>query len=104
MSRERAYSGQFSLKFTFGPDAPGKMSWAEQRFKFGEYLPAVWVEYMLYVPANFYHRLQADGSENNKFASFWRDDYGEPSDWQFAFEYTPSKGEGRRQQAAPAHE
>jgi hypothetical protein len=87
VSSDRAFSGTYSLKFSFGlpPDPPGQDSWAEARLGFGEYLPAVWVEYMLYVPSNFVHRT--DPPSNNKFFMAWRDTYGSGGDWRAGYEY-----------------
>jgi hypothetical protein len=75
VSAARAYSGTYSLKFSYGPDAQGQDSWAEQRFVLGGYLSELWVEYYLHVPSNYYHRNDVS-SDNNKFLSIWRDQYG----------------------------
>jgi hypothetical protein len=81
-----ALSGNYSLIFTFGPNAPGIDSFAEQRFDMGRYLAEVWVEYQLYVPANFVHR--DDSPSNNKFFTLWRDVYSDPAGtWQILYEF-----------------
>jgi hypothetical protein len=70
VSSDNSHSGKYSLKFVFGPDAPGEDSWAEHRFHFGEQLSSVWIEYQLFVPSNYYHRND-DGTDNNKFFRLW---------------------------------
>lgn len=89
VSNTRAFSGAYSLKFGFGPDAatPGDDSSSEQRFVLGAYLSEVWVEYMLYVPTNFYHRKVPGDTHNNKFFVLWRDTYSGSSDWLVDVEF-----------------
>jgi uncharacterized protein YjdB len=96
VSSDRAFSGTYSLKFSFGlpPDLLGDDSWAEARLGFGEYLPAVWLEYRLYVPANFTHRN--DQPANNKFFMIWRDTYGSGGDWRAGYEYNEDGNGGSR--------
>jgi hypothetical protein len=80
----------WGLQFRYGPDADGADSSAEQRFNMGRDLAAVWIEYSLYVPANFAHRSQAS-STNNKFLMIWNTTYGSGSGtWQAGYEYTRS--------------
>lgn len=67
-------SGDYALRFRFGPDADGADSTAEQRFNMGRNLSEVWIEYYLWVPANYVHRAQAS-STNNKFFRLWGDSY-----------------------------
>lgn len=57
------------VELDFGPDANGADSTAELNFDFGEDLSEVWVQYDLYVPANYTHRSQS-GVTNNKFFQF----------------------------------
>lgn len=87
VSSERAFSGSFALRFRFGPDSLGKDSSAEQRFNMGRYLSGYWVDYMLYVPANFVHR--AESPNNNKFFMTWRDTYSDATGgtWRVGYEY-----------------
>ena len=61
------FSGTKSVKFIFGPDLAGQDSRSELPFAFGANLSELWVEYWLYVPANYYHRTDPPSS-NNKFA------------------------------------
>lgn len=87
VSPERAFSGTHALRFRFGPDTVGGDSGAEQRFDMGRYLNEYWVEYMLFVPANFVHR--ADSPNNNKFFMTWRDTYSDVAGgtWRVGYEY-----------------
>lgn len=87
VSSARSVSGDYSLAFTFGPDAPGEDSYSEQRFNMGRYLSEYWVEYMLFVPSNFVHR--GDSPNNNKFFMTWRDTYSDVSGgtWRIGYEY-----------------
>jgi hypothetical protein len=87
VSTANPYSGNYSLRFRFGPDAPGEDSWSEQRFNMGRYLSEYWVDYMLYVPSNFVHR--AESPNNNKFFMTWRDTYSDVSGgtWRIGYEY-----------------
>lgn len=71
VSSERARNGRYSLRFRFGGSAPGGDAWAEQRFDMGRYVSELWLEYELYIPANFKHRDEAP--HNNKFLALWRD-------------------------------
>ncbi len=87
VSRENAYTGSFALRFEYGPNAPGADGWSEQRFDMGQYLSDVTMEYMLFIPANFRHRLD-DGATNNKFLMLWRDNYGSlKGTWQIGWEF-----------------
>lgn len=80
-------SGTHSLIFTYGPNAPGQDSWAEQRFVLGSYVSELYIEYYLYAPANYVHRNDAPG--NNKFLALWRDVYEDfnGGTWRVLFEY-----------------
>ncbi len=71
VTTEQAHSGRYSLKFVYGPDAPGEDSWAEHRFRLGDGVQEVWVEYYVRAPLNYAHR-DDQGSDNNKF--FFVDD------------------------------
>lgn len=73
VSDERARSGRYSLRFAFGPDAPGEDSWAEQRVALGRPMTVVWVSYALYVPPNYAHR--SDSPSNNKFFALYHAPY-----------------------------
>jgi uncharacterized protein YjdB len=98
VSSAKAFSGTHSLEFVYGPDAltAADDSDAEQRFHFGAYLTEVWVEYMLYVPSNYFHRavLGVGDTFNNKFISFWRDDYVSATDFRIRIEDYPNGGGG----------
>lgn len=87
VSTEKAFSGSHALRFEYGPAAFGKDSWSEQRFDMGRYVSDVTIEYQLFVPSNFKHRLD-DEITNNKFIILWRDTYGDFSGtWQVGWEY-----------------
>ncbi|HEX2189965.1 MAG TPA: hypothetical protein VHG51_13755 [Longimicrobiaceae bacterium] len=94
VSREKARSGSYSLKFLFGADRTCDDSWAEQRFQLGEDLREVWIEYYIYFPngteglgAKYHHRqpmkktstgtcsTTPDVDTNNKFLALWDLDY-----------------------------
>ncbi|MCO4100680.1 MAG: hypothetical protein HEQ38_15090 [Gemmatimonas sp.] len=72
ISTERAFSGSYAMRFQFNGSAPGGQAWSEERFDMGRYLSELGMEYMLYVPANYKHRINS----NNKFLILWRDVYG----------------------------
>lgn len=76
ITTDNAFSGSHSIRFSFGPDAPGKDSWSEQRFVAkpeGEGMQQMWLEYMLFIPANF--KMRYDGGPiNNKFVYLWAED------------------------------
>ncbi|CAN5541662.1 hypothetical protein BH09GEM1_BH09GEM1_01810 [soil metagenome] len=98
VSSVRAFSGSNSLEFVFGPNAltAGADADAEQRFQFGAYLPEVWLEYMLYIPSNYFHRavLGVNDTFNNKFIAFWRDDYASATDFRPRIELYPFGANG----------
>lgn len=68
--------GSDCLVFTFGPDADLEDSRGEQRFQIGANVNEVWIEFDLFLPANYVHRTQSAGGTNNKFIRLWGDDYG----------------------------
>jgi hypothetical protein len=87
VSNERAYSGNYALKFEYGAAGFGEDGWSEQRFDMGRYVSDVTIEYRLFVPANFKHRLD-DRATNNKLLMLWRDKYGSlTGTWQIGWEY-----------------
>lgn len=69
----RALTGQYSLEFPFQPKPAGQDSFEEQRVKFGKAYTELWVKYDLYVPSNYYHRV--DGASNNKFFAIFNNNY-----------------------------
>lgn len=85
VSNERAFSGTHALRFRYRPVPSGTDAWSEQRFDLGQYLGELWIEYMLYVPANFRHR--ADSPGNNKFLWLWKDVYSASGEWNIGWEY-----------------
>lgn len=81
-------SGDYALRFRYGPDADLADSNAEQRFNLGQDLSELWVQYELWVPSNWTYRSQSSGGTNNKFLQMWNTVYGSGSGtWQFSFEY-----------------
>lgn len=91
-STDRAYAGNYSLKFVFGPDANLEDSWQEQRFNLGTPCPEIWLEYRIWIPANYYQRTQSAGGNNNKFFCMWDSgDYhgGAPGAMQWFLETWP---------------
>lgn len=86
VSSARSFLGTHSLQFAFGPDTTNGDSSAEQRFDLGRNLSAIWIEYYLYIPANFVHR--SDNPNNNKLLMIWNTTYGSGSGtWQAGYEY-----------------
>jgi hypothetical protein len=85
-----SFDGFDCLRFRYGADADGADSSAQQSFNMGRDCAAVWIDYDLYVPANFAHRSQS-GATNNKFLMIWNTTYGSGSGtWQGGYEYTRS--------------
>jgi hypothetical protein len=68
----RPKTGRYSAQFRFANDADGD-AWSELRFDLGKLNTAVWMQYDLYIPANYQHRP----SGNNKFFRLWGADYGD---------------------------
>lgn len=65
-----AHTGANSASLVYGPDANGDDSWLQLNFKFGKEVREFWMEYWLYIPANFFHRDQDSAPNtvtNNKF-------------------------------------
>jgi hypothetical protein len=83
---DQSYSGAYSLRMRYGPDAPGGDSNNEMRFVIPSRPTEVWIEYMLRVPDNFEHR--SGGANNNKLLALWAENYGSPTTtlhlvWEF---------------------
>ena len=79
VSSEQAYSGTHSMKFTHDAtalDTNGHQASFELRFALGRKCPVLAIEYYMFVPSNYYHRVNATVSSNNKFMSLWDNDYG----------------------------
>lgn len=86
ISNERAFSGGYAMRFQYNGSAAGGQAWTEERFDMGRYLSELALEYMIYVPTNYKHREQPNGSgANNKFFSIWRDVYGgDKGSWEIS--------------------
>jgi hypothetical protein len=68
-------SGTYSLEFLYPSAALGQDSFAEQRMTYPQ-TNEIWVKYDLYIPNNFYHRV--DSPSNNKFLAIFRTPYRSP--------------------------
>ncbi len=77
VSTDKAYTGQYSLKFKFGgnPDLDDD-AFAEERFYLGSAKDEVYIRYYLWVPENF--TVRSVSGDNNKFIRLWGDTYGDP--------------------------
>lgn len=83
----------YALRFRYGPDADNADSGPEQRFALGRSCAHLWIEYDVYLGANFTHRIPSDLAVNNKFMAFWRDSYGASAEtWMCGWEYTTTSG------------
>lgn len=60
-----AYSGTYSSRLNYGPDALGEDSRDELSFKLGKVMSEIWLEYYIWYPSNYFHR--SDSPSNNKF-------------------------------------
>ena len=89
-----ARSGTYSLGYIFGPDLDGLDSRSQSGFNLSsDGLGELWLEYYLYVPANYVHRSQSPA--NNKFFSlFQRNQSSDASRILFDFETDNNGGEG----------
>jgi hypothetical protein len=83
-----ARTGTRSVKFMFGPDAQEADSRAQINFNLP--MPGVgelWLEYYMFIPANYAHRAQSGGITNNKFGGiFFRERTSDPSRMLYDFE------------------
>lgn len=91
-------SGDHAARFRYGPDAPGEDSQSELRFNLAPEgttdIDRVWIEFMLRVPDNFYHRNDVS-SDNNKLFSLWAEHYdNRDGDAEFTYEYIRGSVEG----------
>lgn len=58
-------TGSNSVEYTFGGNPDGD-AWSELRFSIDNPSNHIWIEWWLYIPANYEHR-DATGPDNNKF-------------------------------------
>lgn len=74
ISSERAFSGTHSMKLSYQPKALcSDNQTPEQRF-FVPNLTEAWIEFMLYIPTNFFHRIPSgcsSNAHNNKLLRLW---------------------------------
>lgn len=72
-------TGTYSMDLRFAATADLTDYSVEPRFNFTQIDRQAWVEYYIYLPTNYKHRSQGDGSQHHKFFAFWGgtdDDYG----------------------------
>jgi hypothetical protein len=71
-----ARSGARSAEFLFvGKTDLAADAWAELRFDLGQTYPSLWIQFEMFVPANYEHRTPV-GADNNKLLRLWHTDYG----------------------------
>jgi hypothetical protein len=85
VSNERSRSGSHALKFRYAATPLGQDASAEQRFNLGRNATELWVEYYLYLPANFV--VRNDFPANNKFFAAWAENYSTAGDLQVITEF-----------------
>jgi hypothetical protein len=84
-----AADSKFALDFFYPARDSGRMSTAEQRFVLTKGVTELWIEYDLFVPANFRHR-EPKSNSNNKFLALWQEEYsGAGGTPIIIFEYRP---------------
>ncbi len=86
-------TGTYSLQFNYLAVPPGKDDWSEQRIQFHRPYTDLWFRYDLYIPGNYYHRIQPSSPSNNKFFAIYRDPYGIPG-FQVNFSTEPNGSGG----------
>ncbi|MHB8346841.1 MAG: heparin lyase I family protein [Acidiferrobacterales bacterium] len=99
-------TGSYSLQFYYKAVPPGKDDWSEQRIELyhpyntakalagGNEYTDLWFKYDLYIPSNYYHRIQPNGrTDNNKFFALYRDPYTVPG-FQVNFSTEPNGSGG----------
>lgn len=97
VSPERAKEGAYAAKFHFAGNtslAANADAFSELRFDVGSLRTDVWIQYELYVPANYQHR-NADSSDNNKLFRLWGNTYNDIE--KVGFSMWPSNGLSRAQ-------
>jgi uncharacterized protein YjdB len=76
-----ARTGEYALRFRYGPDKLGDDSSRQHNFVLAPTAKSapreVWIEYWIRVPDNYRHRDNTR-SDNNKFFAIWSENYG---DW-----------------------
>ncbi|WP_157677789.1 heparin lyase I family protein [Marinobacter sp. es.042] len=66
-------AGVAQFLFEGSSDASGD-AFSELRFDLGKLYPEVWLQYYLFIPANYFHR-DAPGPDNNKILRVWGTSY-----------------------------
>jgi hypothetical protein len=106
IERGGAGGSSYALSLIHRAKPPQGMSSAEQRFALAEGTAELWLEYDLFVPANFYHRTKQRGSDNNKFLALWEENYKGVADdgvtptAQFIVEFRPMN-DGKKRVGRP---
>lgn len=67
-----SFQGSNVLRFSYKGSPPGNDAWAEQRFTLGNYYTDVWIQYDMYVPANYTLR---ESSNDKSYLYLWTDGY-----------------------------
>lgn len=65
-------SGAYSIRFRYDAVADDADSWVELGLSWPG-VPSLWLEYYLWIPANYHHRAQSS-TEHHKFLSLWGGD------------------------------
>ena len=86
-------TGSYSLQFNYRAVPPGRDDWSEQRIQFHHPYTDLWFRYDLYIPGNYYHRIQPSSPSNNKFFAIYRDPYRIPG-FQVNFSTEPNGSGG----------
>jgi hypothetical protein len=71
VSTDMAHSGDYSLKFVFGPGRGD--AWAEQRFWLGSRKRGLYIRFFMRLPSNF--KVRNVKPSNNKFVRVWGGEY-----------------------------
>ena len=87
-------AGNYSLQFVFGGGPSGSDAWAEQRFELGGQYPEIWLKYDLYVPSNYYHRVDPPSANNKFLVHLWAGQYSGGPGLGGGFEVQPDGSGG----------
>ena len=75
VNTDLAKTGSYSLQLVFGGEVSGKDAWAEQRFELGGQYSEIWLKYDLFVPRNYYHRMDPPSANNKFLVHLWSGQY-----------------------------
>jgi hypothetical protein len=68
-------TSNYAAKFSYNAST----TWSELRFDLGKLSTEIWVQFDLYIPANYYQAAPAGATSNNKFIQLWGANYSEYS-------------------------